>query len=502
MADLVGRQLEQWRLDRLVGRGGSAEVYLARNVETGSLHAVKVLLPQMAGDPKIVNQFREGGYLAASIRNSHIVHVARVGDEQGRPFIVTEYLSGGSLDARLQGRKWTIQDALPVLKQVAAALDHAHQRGIVHRDVKPSNILFSADGKRAVLTDFGISQSLLRPSRPARPDHSGTLAYMSPEQCQGQPAGREADIYSLAVMAYQMLTGRLPFFAEEPAALLYQHVYQPPPPPRTINPALSVAVEQTLLRGLAKNPAERFHTATAFVRALAGRRPAITPQPIRQVNRKEKAAPGAGAPPRRFPWPLAVMLGLGGIAVVWLTWQFLAGGGWPVNGTPAVVTRVVYVTRTPSVVPAEAARLPTSTRIPTSVSQTPAPEVAATADTSQNPLTPTPAALNLPVAQCERPDIAQITFPRMGETVTGPVMVKGTAAGPGFRRFEFYYQRTDEASWHQYGSKSWVTPVKGGDLAIWNPRDVKLAPGDYRLRLRVVDNTANYKDCVVSLVVR
>ncbi len=494
MSDLTGWQLEKYRLDRILGHGAASTVYLAYDVEAGRRCAVKVLSPHLAADPGIAGRFREGGHLAASIQHSNVVRVYRVGEDRGHCFIAMEYFAGGTLERHLKGKPWRPVKALAVLRQVSNALDHVHERGIIHRDIKPNNVLVSVDGKRIALCDFGISQSLLRPGRAVKPDRSGTLAYMSPEQCQGHLPDRSSDVYSLAIVAYQMLTGRLPFYAEEPAALLYQQIRQPPPPPRQFNQAIRPHVEEALLRALAKNPAERYRTAGDFVRALAGERLPYTPQPHEAEKPPARRRPGV--------WPFFVVLVLLSTAAV-AGWRLL-----PQLARP-VVTRikVVYVTATPTpggerVAPlATSTREPTRSSLPTTVESTPTVRPVDSSSPTASAL-PEPA---LPMAECEHPDIAQITSPRMGQEVTGKVAVIGTAAGPGFVRYELFYKRTDEiGDPHQYLGNSWSRPVIDGNLATWNPYDsrLRLSPGEYLLYLRVVNRSSNYQECAVKLLVK
>lgn len=484
MSELTGKQLDQYYLDRPLGRGLSATVYLARHVPTGQNCVVKVLLKPRDAD--MAPRFRESGKLAAGLQHPNIIRVLRVGEDQGYSFVAMEYLPGGTLEVLLQGQPWRWEQAEPVLRQAAAALDHAHERGIVHRDVKPSNILFAEDHRRLVLSDFGIAQSLLRGQPAAQPDRSGTLLYMSPEQCQGLAVGAASDIYSLAVTAYQMLTGRLPFQAEEPLALMHQHISQPPPPPRSLNPNLKSHTEAALLRGLAKNPADRFRTAAEFVNALAG--PSGKNQPHRG----------------RFLAVLAIGAILIGIVLGLWAWEQFGPAATP-TAAPSPTHVVIAATSSPemtaspepsSTLASTSAPSPTDTPIPTS---TLAPAQTVTSPPATRP-NPTPTA-NLPLAACSAPQVAAITSPRQGQVVAGAVEVTGTAVGPNFSRYEFFYKRPDESIWHQYLGQRWTKPVADGSLGVWNPLDpsLKLPAGDYQLLLRVVDRTENYKDCVVAI---
>lgn len=489
MSDLTGKQLDHYYLDRPLGRGMSVTVYLARDVRSGQPCVVKVLLKPR--DAQAAQQFREGGKLAASLQHANIIRVLRVGEAQGYSFVAMEYLPGGTLEVLLQGQPWLWSQVEPVLRQIAAALDHAHACGIIHRDVKPSNILFSHDHKRAVLSDFGIAQSLLRGQPSAQPDRSGTLLYMSPEQCQGAAVGAASDIYALAVMAYQMLTGRLPFQAEEPLALMHQHISQAPPSPRGLNPRLEPHVEAALLRGLAKNPAERFGTAAEFVDALGGKLGGGRPQPNRG----------------RFRAVLAIGAVLIGIVLGLWAWEQV-GPRPPSTPPPSPSVVVVADTPRPEITPSLE---PTSTTgaattaeptVTLALTSTLAPTNAATAVTPTRP-NPTPTA-SLPLAVCSDPQIARITSPRQGQVITGAVPVIGTATGPKFLRYEFDYRRPDEKEFHQYLGLRWTSPVVGGVLGEWNPFDKRLALaiGEYQLQLRVVDNTGNHALCVVTVIVR
>lgn len=487
MSDLTGKQLEQYYLDRSLGRGVSSTVYLARHLQTGQPWAVKVLIKAHAANA--AKQFLEGARLAAGLQHPNIVRIQRVGEDQGYSFVAMEYLGGGTLEALLRGQLWRWEQAEPVLRQVASALDHAHARGVVHRDVKPSNILFSADRKHVALSDFGIAQSLFRQQPAAQPDRAGTLIYMSPEQCRGRPVGPSTDIYALAVVAYQMLVGRLPFNAEEPLALVHQHISQPPPRPRSTNPSLPPHVEKALLRGLAKSPAKRFRSAAQLVDALAGR-------PSKQVSQRRRLA---------VVFTVGVLL-IATVLGLW-AWQELAKSPTPSSEATVSARATLASTVAPTTRPASTL-MPTvratATSAPTRSPQAPTPTSAIRSTSAARvALSPTATAL-LPVASCRRPQIAQITSPRQGQVITGEVTVTGTAGGSTFDRYEFFYKRSDEAIFHQYLGKQWRTPVVDGVLGSWNPDspNLRLPADEYQLLLRVVNRSSNYDDCIVTIFVR
>ena len=499
MANLVGCQLERYVLDRELGRGGLSIVYLAHDTETGQSVAVKVLLPHMAADRTAVERFREGGVLGASIQQQNVVRVYRVGQDQGLPFIAMEYLPGGTLERQLNGKPWPLKQVLAVLREVAAALDSVHARGIFHRDIKPSNILFSADGSRAVLSDFGIAQSISRPGPAKRGDRSGTELYMSPEQWQGGAATPASDIYSLAVMAYQMLTGRLPFFAEAPLALMFQHVRKPPPSPRRFNRSLPLASEQALLRGLAKHPADRFRTAADFVAALGGERPAVTPGPRVLPSSK---------PARRWqfsPWSFVAGLLLIASAAGFFWWArqgFLQPRDTP---TSIVVTRITPVTATPQPTAAPTMTFaPSSTPAPMSaLALAPQPALMTRSLPTASPPPAETATPDLPLPVCPYPDVARILSPRQGEEVSGPLTLMGTAAGPSFESYELMYLPDGVGGDPtRYQSSAFFQQVRNGKLGVWDPGALGLKGGRYRLFLRVVDRQKAYRECTVIVKVK
>lgn len=259
----------------LIGRGGMGEVYKAQHPTLNRTVALKLLPAALAAEGDFRQRFQREVKTLTALRHPHIVQVFESGEVNGAAYMVMEYLAGQDLAAHLrtQGRL-PLPTALPILTAIAHALDYAHAQGFVHRDIKPSNVMLETKPEaalRPVLTDFGIAKIL---GGQTRMTHTGgmlgTFDYIAPEQIQGAAdVDGRADVYALGVMAYQMLTGDLPFRHSNPGALLIAHLTQPAPDPREAHPDLPPAVTHALQTALAKTPAERFATAGALVAALA-----------------------------------------------------------------------------------------------------------------------------------------------------------------------------------------------------------------------------------------
>jgi serine/threonine protein kinase/ABC-type branched-subunit amino acid transport system substrate-binding protein len=358
MAELVGKRLGKYQIQAELGRGGMGTVYLALDPLLDRQVAIKVLAPHLVWEEGFVERFLREARAAARLRHPHIVTIHDVGQEGQAYYFVMEYLEGQSLTDRIrQQGPLPPQEVLSVLQPLASALDYAHHCGVVHRDIKPSNVTLDREGQ-VTLTDFGIAKAAQDTRLTSTGTIIGTPEYMSPEQARGEEVGPATDLYSLAIVAFEMLSGRTPFGGTTPHAVLHQQIYEPPPPIRSIRPELPPAVEKTLQQALAKEPAGRLPTATNFVEALAQalasqaqtaapplktsprtvgaaaprvppdrrpklRAPAATPAP------RESAAPGQRAPARRrlptWLWSLgglsALILAAGVIAAIVL------GGG-------------------------------------------------------------------------------------------------------------------------------------------------------------------------------
>ncbi|MBN1975966.1 MAG: protein kinase [Anaerolineae bacterium] len=264
--DLSGTTLGKYRLVEKVGQGGMAQVYRAYQPDLDRYVAVKVLHPHLLGDDDFVARFQREARAVATLEHPYIVRVYDFDAAGGVAFLVMENLGGRSLktllrDLDCQGVLMDLQEAVRIVGALADALDHAHRQGLVHRDVKPSNVILT-DDDRPVLTDFGIARML--EGSTAITESGGTLgtpAYMSPEQCKGETGDARSDIYALGVLLYQLCTGRVPFDADTPYAVILKHISSPLPSPRSLRPDLPEAVERVILKAMAKEPDNRYQTA-------------------------------------------------------------------------------------------------------------------------------------------------------------------------------------------------------------------------------------------------
>jgi beta-lactam-binding protein with PASTA domain/tRNA A-37 threonylcarbamoyl transferase component Bud32 len=247
-------------LQGLLGQGGMADVELAYDQLLDRHVAIKILHHRYANDPQFIARFRREAQAAASLNHPNIVAVYDTGDHEGRPYIVMEYVAGRSLKEVLASEGMLPARAAEIAADAAAALHYSHERALVHRDVKPGNIMVSEDGVVKV-TDFGIARAVGAESVTQTAAVFGTAAYVSPEQAQGQEVDRRSDVYSLGCCLYEMLTHRQPFAADSAVALAYKHVSEEPIAPTRLNPDISAALEAVTMKALAKDPAARYQTA-------------------------------------------------------------------------------------------------------------------------------------------------------------------------------------------------------------------------------------------------
>ena len=261
--------LGKYQLYEPLGRGAFGTVYRAQDTDLHVMRAVKILHPTLVADPAFISRFQYEAKLAASLRHANIIPVYDFNEDQGRFFLAMEYCPGGSLKTLIEQHGYlTLDKALPILYQVASGLKYAHSQDVVHRDLKPSNILFDYEGC-ARLADFGFARVIV----PGSASYSsmsglvGTPAYMPPEVWDGKPATPATDIYSLACILYEMLTGRLLFGGETPSAIMRRH-FEPLSIPRDLPPGLPVGFESWLQRALSKEPRERIQNTDEFITEL------------------------------------------------------------------------------------------------------------------------------------------------------------------------------------------------------------------------------------------
>jgi serine/threonine-protein kinase len=426
MEALIGRQLGPYQILRALGKGGMATVFLAYQPSVARNVALKVLHPSLAQNPEFHVRFQREARVLANLQHPHILAVYDFGVAEDYAFVVMPYLETGTLANRLTGEPLPLAEATRVVAQVADALDYAASRGVVHRDVKPSNVLLDGRGN-CLLSDFGIAKLLdTGPTRlldtASGPTLSGNIvgtpAYLSPEQGRGDPVDLQSDLYSLGVVLYEMVTGRVPFEAETPVGVIFKHLQAPLPLPTLFNPSLPAAVEDLLLRALAKDRRERFATGAALAQALQAastkRAPSATqtlPVPSKESTLLEPAPaphvpaatpvplpapPAAQAPPaepaltapRRGglrPALLAALLGalcllavIAAVPVLGLTWLLgQAASPTPARTEPATHAPAATTLPAPTpaaITPAAATPAPSTPTPSVTLSPSPTPE--------------------------------------------------------------------------------------------------------------------------------
>lgn len=372
-----GTTLGQYRVIEQIGQGGMARVYKAYQPSMERYVALKVLSEYSGRDTQFAKRFIREARLIAKLEHKNILPVYDYGEQQGIAYLAMRYLDGGTLkDVLAQGRLAS-GDILSLMKQICAALDYAHRQGVVHRDVKPSNVMIDDEGE-AYLSDFGIARALGGDSDlTATGVALGTPDYMAPEQCLGELVDHRADIYALGIMLYEMVVGRVPFQANTPMAVVLAHINEPLTLPRQVAPGIPEPVEAVIIKALAKDPDHRYQSAAELARALedALRESSVpladttlatlvlqaqtaqsTPGPGKDLAPAVVEPAGEGAAPRRITTPrmigllvfAAALLFLGAFAGAWLFEQLrepaaVAEPGAPVSAsaTPPVTMTVV-----------------------------------------------------------------------------------------------------------------------------------------------------------------
>ncbi|MGW6685085.1 serine/threonine-protein kinase [Streptomyces sp. NPDC054961] len=272
---LEGRRIAGYQLEREIGRGDLSVVYRAVDLRLDRTVALKLITPELAGDGTFRRRFAQESRVAAAIDHPHIVPVFEAGESDGILYVAMRYIAGPDLRALLDREgPLPAATALRIAAQIASALDAAHEHGLVHRDVKPANILVapgtdSDHPEHVYLTDFGLTKhSLTLTGFTAEGTFAGTLAYVAPEQISGRPVDGRSDLYSLACVVYETLTGRPPFERDDDMALPWAHQYDPPPALSERRPGTAPGVDAVMAKALAKRPEERYATCREFVAAL------------------------------------------------------------------------------------------------------------------------------------------------------------------------------------------------------------------------------------------
>jgi serine/threonine protein kinase len=386
---LIGKQLANFRIERVLGRGGMAQVYLGQDIKLQRPVAIKVIDARYRDNPQYARRFVTEARAVARWRHENIIQIYYADDQDGLYYYVMEAIDGPDLSSVLnahaaRGEKLPHAEVLRIGKAIASALDYAHKHGVIHRDVKPSNIFLSRDG-RVVLGDFGLALDL---NQGSSGEAFGSPHYISPEQARrSTDATPQSDLYSLGVILYEVLTGVVPFDDLSPTSVALQHITQPPPPPRSLNPQLNAATEAVLLKALSKNPKERYPTGAALIDALeqALAQPASTqerilplpPMPAAVLSGKtrpitRKILPDAPKAAKRSRWPLVLLLLLAAL------FSFIFFGNVQLRGGLPALFPFLAPTPTPT---------PTWTNLPTAT-PSPLPSIPPT-ETVTLTLTPT-----------------------------------------------------------------------------------------------------------------
>jgi serine/threonine-protein kinase len=345
----IGTEFAGYRIEALLGRGGSSTVYRAESPRLGIQVALKILNADVSGDESFRERFVRESKLAAAINHPNVITIYDAGAEGDELYIALRYVAGGDLRDALRDGALEPERALSILAQVAGGLDAAHARGLVHRDVKPANIMLDsglgADAPEiAYVTDFGLIKELHSPGRAtATGDLLGTIDYVAPEQIEGRAADARADLYALGCVAFECLTGRTPFERDNEAAVLWAHMKEPPPAASGARPDLPPGVDEAIARALAKEPADRYDTCLELVGALraelalpaspGGRATLPLPRPVRRRGGAARLLAAGAA---------CLLLGAAGASAAFL----LAGGdgGDGREAAPAAETRTVITT--------------------------------------------------------------------------------------------------------------------------------------------------------------
>jgi serine/threonine-protein kinase len=372
MPEWIGKNIGKVRIEKLLARGGMAEVYLGTHLTLERPVAIKLLHSHIEEEPALLERFQREARVVAALRHPNIVQVFDFDTIDGHPYIVMEYLKGPTLANYLRGLHERDERIPPhqvarLLKALTAAIDYAHEQGVIHRDIKPGNIILHRKREEipldkplmndveAIVTDFGLVRIMHAATQTASGLVSGTPSYMSPEQAQGEKTDRRTDIYSLGVVLYEMLAGRVPFEADSTLSVIYMHIHNPPPP----IPGIAPKVQAILNRALAKNPDDRYATsrdmAVDFYLSIGMTAQAETilePYPAAPPTESVRAKP-----PRKLAW-----IGAGILSFILLL--LLGAGAWRLLSFPPSSAKPTGTTSSTVVEPTTGSPAPVTGALP------------------------------------------------------------------------------------------------------------------------------------------
>jgi hypothetical protein len=267
MSDLNGQSIGHYRILSRIGSGGMSTVYKAHDAKSGRMVAVKLMASFLTEEPRFKVRFEREVKLLSKLSHPNIVQIFDFGQHNDSPYIVMPYFEKGTLQDRLRDGPVSVKEGARVISDMSSALQYAHDHGVIHRDVKPSNMLIDNHG-RAQLTDFGFASWREASMHLTGSALVGTPAFMSPEQCTGDDIGPASDQYSLGIVLFRIASGQMPFDGETPLAMALKQINEPLPPPREINPRIPVAIENVLIKALQKDPSKRFESMDVFNEAF------------------------------------------------------------------------------------------------------------------------------------------------------------------------------------------------------------------------------------------
>jgi serine/threonine protein kinase len=402
----IPEKIGHYEIKAELGRGGMATVYRAYDLRFEREVAIKVLPREMLHDSQFRARFEREAKTIALLEHPAIVPVYDVGEDDGQPYFVMRYMTGGSLEDRMKNGPMPMDEVARIIDRIAAALDHAHSRGIVHRDLKPANILFDS-ANEPYLSDFGIAKLVESQTNMTGSGIIGTPTYMSPEQAQGETVDGRSDIYTLGVIMYELLSGMPPYKADTPMGIVVKHITEPIPHILDANPVLHPAVEDLIERAMAKSRDDRFATAGELADALEEivlgetsgdekTRKKITMSRMTRQKTGTFSKPAAKPVKRKSPWGLVVaLIVLAGLA---------AAGFMYYQGNLPFLSKA-----TPAATASEVAAVPSGTPALTSLPETTATSLSATQTSSPDATVTLPPETSTPAQPVETAAVGTVT---------------------------------------------------------------------------------------------